>query len=399
MVVDKKKLVLVLAMTLALGLSSTDIYLASLPRLAEEFHVDADWANLTLSVYTAGMALGCLLCGFASDRFGRRRMYLGALGAYVVASAAIGMMPDLEAVIALRFVQGLVVAVFVITSRQVIADICDEQEMVKYTAILTMGIILSPALAPVIGAYIAHFSSWRMCFWVSAAFGLIMLLLVAWRLPETLPQPRPLPAAGNLLREYREILQNRQFLCYASIITLCYCAFFSFLTMSSFIYISELGVDPRWFSKIFILLALVYLIGNTTLQRLNARNTAKEKMVYWGLLISLAGAYFSLLAMLAWDHLWIGIILSVGAAMMRGAYALLQAPAQVLTMLACSDRPGTTVGLIFFLQFVAGALTSAGVSVFHEYAIGATVITMAVCLTLAMAAYGVERRRVATAGV
>ena len=117
---NKQRLVNLLALALALGISSTDIYLSSLPKMAVQFGVSADIINLTVSQYSLGLAIGCLGCGFFSDRYGRRTVYLVNCALYALVSLAIAIVPQLYVIIALRFIQGALTAVFVIVSRQIL---------------------------------------------------------------------------------------------------------------------------------------------------------------------------------------------------------------------------------------------------------------------------------------
>lgn len=102
-----------LLVTLILGgLTATpplamDMYLPALPEVTDSLHAPATTVQLTLTACLAGMALGQLLIGPMSDRFGRRRPLLLGLAVYIVATALCALAPTIETLIAFRLVQGL----------------------------------------------------------------------------------------------------------------------------------------------------------------------------------------------------------------------------------------------------------------------------------------------------
>ena len=115
-------LIYALSMLLVLGISSTDIFISSLPAIALHYNVSIDIATMTLSAATAGVAIGSLLAAMFSDRFGRRTTLLCSNGAYIIFSLLIGYIDNIWAMIALRFLQMGSVSLNFVIARQVIKD-------------------------------------------------------------------------------------------------------------------------------------------------------------------------------------------------------------------------------------------------------------------------------------
>ena len=115
-------LVIVLGSVMAIGPLSIDMYLPAFPELAREFGASASVVQLTLTACVTGLALGQLLIGPLSDRFGRRVPLIAALVTYAVASVLCSLAPSIVVLLALRFVQGLAGAGSMVIVSAVVRD-------------------------------------------------------------------------------------------------------------------------------------------------------------------------------------------------------------------------------------------------------------------------------------
>ena len=379
---NKKRIVYTLSGVIVMAMSSTDIFLSSLPQMAIDFKVEPDIVNLMLTVNALGMALGCLGCGFISDRYGRKLLFINALLGYMLVSLAIALVPDIVTIIILRFIQGLFMSVFAIVSRQIITDISnDKKDQLYYTGILVAGIVLSPAIAPIVGAYIAHFLSWRWCFVLCAILAAIFYRILRANLLESNQKPVALPRINELYEEYATFFRSRTFNVYSAMITFTYGTYFAFITISSFIYIEHLKVSPTTYSTVFLGLAGAFLSGNYLMLKLNKKNVSPPHIVASGLAISLLGIIISSGVYLTQDIDALLIMLTLGAVFIRCGCAMIMTTSKVIVMNAENWRPGTALGLLYFLQFVFGAASSAVVSSMHSspiYGMVAVIIVLTV---------------------
>jgi DHA1 family bicyclomycin/chloramphenicol resistance-like MFS transporter len=381
-------------MIMVLGGSSTDLYISSLPHMAERFAVDADIVNLTLSMFALGFSLGCLLAGFFSDRFGRRKSALTGVLGFSVCAALIAIAPSLTVIIVLRFFQALFLAGATIVCWQIATEIFEGKEQIAAVGMMILGLSVSPAVAPVVGAYLAYFFSWRACFTVSAFLGAMTFLLLYRALPETLKKPLPFPSLGEIAKIFASFFRVRMFVCYALITTVLYSAYFSFISMSSFIYIDSYGMNPRLFSQLFILLSGASFSGNWLLRKLGNAGIEKRQIVYYGLLISVAGVLFYQAVFFTNVALYGIVIVTVGVALTRLGYGMLAGAAQVIAITGVPERGGSATGVLFFMQFSACSLASIVVSSFHDYSVGATVIFTAILTISAVPFFVFARSRV-----
>ena len=190
------------ALIIALGALSgfgplcLDMYLPALPELPADLSSTAAAAQLTLSSCIVGLAVGQLITGPLSDRLGRRGPLLVGVGIFVITSALCAITTSMTMLIVIRFVQGAAGAAGIVIGRAVVADLFAGKVAAAYfSAIATINGI-APIVAPVIGGQVLRVGSWRTVFWVLAGIGVVMLVLAAFVVKETLPPERR--SAGGL---------------------------------------------------------------------------------------------------------------------------------------------------------------------------------------------------------
>ena len=166
-------LLAVLGALSSFGPLSMDMYLPSTPTIAASLHASQSLVQLTLSGCLAGLALGQLVAGPLSDGLGRKKPLLVGLVAFTVLSVACAAAPDIAALIAFRFLQGVAGAGGVVLSLAIVRDLYTGTELARVLSSLMLVFGLAPVLAPVIGGQILRFTSWRGVFGVLAAIGLV----------------------------------------------------------------------------------------------------------------------------------------------------------------------------------------------------------------------------------
>ncbi|WP_323132680.1 MFS transporter, partial [Kineococcus indalonis] len=185
---------LLLGSMAALGAVNTDLYLPSLPQVARDLGSSASGAQLTITVVLVGMALGQLVVGPLSDRYGRRPPVVAGCALFVVASLLCLVAPTLPVLVGLRFLQGLGVAAGAVTGMAVVRDLFTGSTASRLMSRLVLVIGVAPLFAPTVGGALAGVAGWRAVFAVLAAAGAGVLLAVRLRLPETRPHA---PAPGG----------------------------------------------------------------------------------------------------------------------------------------------------------------------------------------------------------
>jgi len=256
----------------AFGPLSMDLYIPALPALGHELHTTEALAQVTMSACLIGLALGQLLWGPISDRYGRRRPLLWAVAGFAVASLVCAVSPSIELLILVRLLQGLCGAAGMAIARAVVHDVYAGAEATAAFAALTAIAGAAPVLAPLLGGALLTFTDWRGLFVALGAIGALLLLTAALFVPETHPRAeRTTGGLGNDLRGIGAALGNGPFMVFALTLGLASAGFFTYLQMSSFVLQNQFGVDAQGFALIFAVNAGGIMLGAWISRRLARR--------------------------------------------------------------------------------------------------------------------------------
>ncbi|MFF8604027.1 multidrug effflux MFS transporter [Streptomyces sp. NPDC015232] len=275
---------LVLGGLTALPPLSMDMYLPALPQVTGALHAPAATVQLTLTGCLAGMALGQLVVGPMSDKWGRRRPLLIGMIVYVLATAVCALAPSAALLIAFRLLQGLAGAAGIVIARAVVRDLYDGVEMARFFSTLMLISGVAPVVAPLIGGQILRITDWRGVFHVLTAVGLV-LTLVVWRfLHETLPPDRRhTGGVGEALRTMRGLLADRVFTGYMLAGGLAFAALFAYISASPFVVQEIYGASPQTFSLLFGLNSVGLVAVGQINGKLLVGRVSLDKALGWGL--------------------------------------------------------------------------------------------------------------------
>lgn len=363
----------------ALGAVTVDMYLPSLPTVAAEFGTTDAAVQLTISAVLVGAALGQLVVGPLSDRFGRRVPALAGIALHVIASLLCVLTPSIGVLIALRVVQGVGTSAAMITAMAVIRDRLTGGPAARVISRLMLVIGVAPLLAPTIGGLIAGVAGWRAVFGALALFG-VALGVVVWRwLPETLaPQRRTTAGVGSALRGYRALLGDRHFVALAVIPGLVMGALFSYVAGSPFVLQIGYGLSEQQFALVFALNGIALVIGSQVNAALVHR-VAPIRIVRVAIPLLLAAA----LALLGLAATGSGGLLGVLAPLCVILFLLgfVIANAAAIAMSRHGERAGTAAAVVGSSQSGVAALVSPLVGF-----LGGDAVAMALSITFSLLA-------------
>ena len=230
--------IVLLAGVTGFGAVAIDSFLPLLPALAGTFQVTAADAQMAVGAVMVGFAIGQVVYGPLSDRFGRRLPLLFGMALFTVAAIAASVADSFATMVAWRFVQGMGGAAGSVIARAIVRDLHARDEAARQLSYMTTIMGTIPIAASFIGAQLlAHFG-WRTVPAAMAAYGLVVIALVVWRLPETNPRRGPPAPLSDLLLGYRQAIGHRA--CFAFVLTniVLTTAFFVFLSASPFVLIA-----------------------------------------------------------------------------------------------------------------------------------------------------------------
>jgi MFS transporter, DHA1 family, multidrug resistance protein len=372
-----RRWILILGAVVAIGPLSIDMYLPGLPTLQRHFASDAHAAQLSLAVFFAGLALGQLVYGPVSDRYGRRAPLLAGLAIYIAATLGCAFAPSMSALIGLRFLQALGGCAGVVMTRAMVRDRFEPQDMARILSLLLLVIGVAPILAPLLGSVVLQAAGWQAIFVVQALFGLLCLAAVARFIDET---HRPPPGAslsfGSALRGYAHLLSHRRFMGYALAGGTAQGGMFAYISVSSFVFIEVYGLSPNGYAAVFGANAFG-LIGAAQLNRWLLNHYPAQNLLRAALAVYFAGGLVLLATALTGAGGLPGILLPLWLCITSLGFTF---PNSVAAAMApFGDRAGAASGLLGTLQFVIAGATAAIVGHWYDGSALPMAVVIALC--------------------
>ncbi|MBM86129.1 MAG: Bcr/CflA family drug resistance efflux transporter [Rhodospirillaceae bacterium] len=349
-----KGLILILGALAALGAAAIDMYLPSLPTIERDLSARTGKAALTLSSFYIGLAFGQLFYGAVSDAYGRRRVMMGGIVLYSLASLGCILASDADELIAARFIQALGAASGGVIARAIVRDMFEIGEAARAQSFINLAFSVTPLLAPLIGGYVLIWFGWRAIFVVLCVFGVGCLVALVFRVPETLTEERRTPLSlTGLLRNYRCILTHRQSIGCILTGAFAFSCMFTFFAASPFVYIEVFKVPDQHYGLLFALNVLGIMAANL----INARLVVGRGALYMlrvGSIVSAAGGTILFVVTTLEIGGLVGVvaplILVVGSLGFIGANAIAGALAPFPKLAA------TTASLFGFCQLLLGGM-------------------------------------------
>jgi len=305
------KHILLLGTMAALPAVSTDIYLPSLPDVARDLGTTAAAAQLTMTGMLIGGAVGQLVMGPLSDRLGRRTPVLVGVALHVVVSLLCAVAPAIVPLVALRVAQGFFNASATVVAMALIRDRFVGSDASRLMSRLMLVIGVAPLLAPSLGGLIAGQWGWRAVFVVLALFGVALWVVVALKMPETLPPERRRPGGvRTALSGYAHLLRDRHFVALAVLPGLTMAVLMTYVVASPFVLQEAYGLTGHQFALLFAVngvglvigaqvnAAIVRRVAPIRILRVAAVATVVLTAVLLGVVVTGAGGLWSLVVVL-----------------------------------------------------------------------------------------------------
>lgn len=252
----------------ALSLFSTDIFLPVLPTINEYYCISAGDSQLIISIYFFGLALSQLISGSFSDHFGRRVTLRFALVFYTLGSIVCMLSLSFPFLLMGRFIQAFGAGAIVVLWRAIVIDLFDKVESIKIIATVSPAIMISPAIAPVIGGSLSSILGWRSTFGFLIVLGLLGFILATFYLRET-NQTFPTHKYNFIssIQKFINLLKCKDLFCYLILVCLAYGSYFAFLADSPFFF-KQLNYGTIEMSFFYIPVAIAFLLGNIITKKL-----------------------------------------------------------------------------------------------------------------------------------
>ncbi|MFR9773509.1 multidrug effflux MFS transporter [Nocardia sp. SC052] len=347
-------LLVVLGLLSAVAPFATDMYLPSFTGLAADLHTGASSVQLTLTTFLIGLALGQLVIGPLSDRFGRRRPLLLATATATVMTVLCALAPNIWLLVVLRFAQGFSGAAGIVIGRAVAADRVSGAAAARiFTLFASIGGI-APVVAPLLGGALVPVG-WRSEFWVLSAIFLAMFCGALLVVPESLPADRR--HVGGLAttgRVVRTLVADRGYLGYTLVFALGFAGLMGYISASPFVIENVLGLSTAEYTVVFAVNALGMMAVGVLSSRLTKRFRPQSILsAGQGVILVLSVALLVLFAAGASAALILPVLF-----VLVSSFTTILGTASALAVGRAPHAAGSASALLGALQFLLGALVS-----------------------------------------
>lgn len=282
--------ILTLVMAAATAAVAMNVFLPSLPGMAEYFEADYGIVQLAVSLYLVATAILQLGIGPASDRFGRRPVMLASFAIFIASTFAATYAPTIEIFLVCRVLQAFAAAGMVL-SRAIVRDTVGTDEAASRIGYITMGMTVAPMIGPLIGGFLDELYGWQATFHLMLAFGVLAFAVVWLDLGET--NHSRSASMSSQLKNYPELFRSRRFWGYAATAAFTSGAFFAFLGGGPFVATVQLNLSPSQYGMYFVLITFGYMLGNFISGRFS-RVVGIHPMMLAGNLVSAVGMALSI---------------------------------------------------------------------------------------------------------
>ncbi|WP_313123579.1 Bcr/CflA family multidrug efflux MFS transporter [Pseudescherichia sp.] len=378
------RIVFILGLLAMLMPLSIDMYLPALPVIAQQFGVPAGSAQMTLSTYILGFALGQLLYGPMADSIGRKPVILGGTLIFAAAAGACALAQSIDQLITLRFFHGLAAAAASVVINALMRDIYPKEEFSRMMSFVMLVTTVAPLLAPMIGGAVLVWLSWHAIFWILAIAALLASLMILFFISETLPVERRQPFhIRTTLGNFATLFRHKRVLSYMLASGFSFAGMFSFLSAGPFVYIELNHVLPQNFGYYFAL-NIVFLFIMTIINGRFVRRVGALRMFRTGLWIQFVMALWLVLSAAFDLGFW---ALVMGVAAFVGCVSLVASNAMAVILDEFPHMAGTASSLAGTFRFGIGAIVGALLSLATFNSAWPMIWSIAFCATSSILFY------------
>lgn len=383
-------LLVTLALLSAVAPFATDLYLPAFPTMVADLHTSATSVQLTLTAFLAGLALGQLLFGPLSDRFGRVPPLVAGAMVCVFASVATVFAPTVEVLVAARFAQGFAGAAGMVIGRAIISDLATGKAAARAFSLMMIVAGVAPVVAPLAGGLLVAPIGWRGALAVIFGLSTLMLAAVLLIVRETHTEHRRAElrstraTMGSPLRD----LTSRTFFGYAMAFCFAFATMMAYISASPFIYQTMMGMSAGEYGAMFGVNALTLLSASALSARLTARYEVR-RLASVGLATGFVAAVTLLVVTLSGIPAgWLALPLLVTV----GSMGLVFGNTTALALGATPRVAGTASAVLGATQFGLAAGVSPLVSIAGEHTAVPAAIVMVFSSSLALVGFICARR-------
>lgn len=378
------KIVFILGLLAMLMPLSIDMYLPALPVISAQFGVPAGSAQMTLSTYILGFALGQLFYGPMADSLGRKPVILGGTLVFAAAAVACALAQTIDHLIIMRFFHGLAAAAASVVINALMRDIYPKEEFSRMMSFVMLVTTIAPLVAPMAGGAVLVWFSWHVIFWILALAALLASAMIFFFIDETLPiERRQKFHIRTTIGNFASLFRHKRVLSYMLASGFSFAGMFSFLSAGPFVYIELNHVSPQHFGYYFAL-NIVFLFIMTIINSRFVRRVGALNMFRAGQWIQFVMAIWLVVSAFLGVGFW---ALVVGVAAFVGCVSMVSSNAMAVILDEFPHMAGTASSLAGTFRFGIGAIVGALLSMATFTTAWPMLWAMAFCATSSILFY------------
>lgn len=282
---NQRSLIPLLGSLTALDPLSIDMYLPAFGQMSKDFGVSISRVELSVTTFFLGMAIAQLAYGPLSDRFGRKRPLQVGMLIYFLASIACALSPNIEFFIAARLLQAMGGCAGMVITRAIIRDLYDSKQAASFLSNMALIMGIAPIVAPSIGSFIFHFTSWQMIFFVLAGINFLCMISIGLFLPETNTKKSTVIKIGPTIKAYLSLFKDQSYTKYLFPDMALRSGMFAYIAGSPFVFIDLLGIPSSKYGLVFGLNGIGLMIASQ-LNRALLKKYEPDEILRWSLKLS-----------------------------------------------------------------------------------------------------------------
>lgn len=380
--------VLLLAGLAAIGTLATNIILPAFPRMGTELILSGAQLGLLLSSFFLTFALGQLVVGPLSDRYGRRSLVLGGLVTFVAGSLLAALADSLWWLVLGRVIQAMGACAASVLARAIARDLFQGEALGSVLSLTMIAGAVAPGFSPLLGSVLVELSGWRMSFLFVAFCAAALVILYLRRVGETHPVgARSELALRSVAATYRSLVVDRRFIRPALAVSMVLGGLFSFFAAAPGVLMGQLGLTPLQLGLSFAATVLIVFAAGLLAPRL-ARRHGSHEVGLFGLIV-FAGGSLAMIAV-AWQPSYLTFTAAISIVLF--GMGLINPLGTAIALQPFGRQAGSASALLGFLQMSSAALGSTLASVLPFPAATSLAIVMTVAAVLALLAFALAFR-------
>jgi len=332
-----------------------DLYLPTLPQIADGLNSPVSLIQLTIPLFLLVMGIGQLVTGPLVDNFGRKPIALIGLGLYIIGSIVAATATQWPVFFLARIIQGCGVCCSAVVAFSGVRDRLSGEDAARAYGFLNGALNIVPALAPLLGGILAEAYGWRAPFWFLCGYAVVIGLIVVIWLPETRPADT-LRVKGLPLAQYGAIAREPRFLAFAFANAGALGMVLTYVSLAPHVLMTEGGLTPLQFSFAFgangFWIMLVSAFVNKTI-----RKAGRPFCLAMGFATMLIGAILLMMGTAlfpaAWQNHWALYMIPVAVSVAGLAFTV--GPATSYALEPYQQQAGVAAALQGFIQMACGA--------------------------------------------